>query len=304
MLPLLQQLDHSMKYERRSVLDKKELLVDVKLPKPEYEEDDDEQDEEYINSFKLNEKNRRVLENLDDEEDEDDEDIEEEINNDYLADSDQMFDKNELEDEESEEEEEIIHESIEYQEPIGGGESKIKTTIVTRHQQVNIKANRPASYDLEEDDDDDELNSLLPDESLPHINFDEDTTFQTEKKSKLKSKEQQEERNVIKRKPKNRPGLMDYFGDAINFKNSETENNEEPKYASTSMSYFGGTNDPSNNQIFTLTKKKYIQTESASSLSNKNNLISNQFYVRKNQQSEHQDIDETFDFLDEELKKY
>ena len=47
-MPILEQLDHSMKYERRSILDKKDLLVDVKLPTSDF--DDLEQEDEYLKS--------------------------------------------------------------------------------------------------------------------------------------------------------------------------------------------------------------------------------------------------------------
>lgn len=64
-----------MKYERRSVLDKNELLVDVRLPKMGI--DDDEQEDEYLKPFKFDEAiGRDVLEKLDDGED-DDEDTDE-----------------------------------------------------------------------------------------------------------------------------------------------------------------------------------------------------------------------------------
>lgn len=65
-----------MKYERRSVLDKSELLVDVRLPKMGI--DDDEQEEEYLRPFKFDENvGRDVLERLDDGEDDDEEDTDE-----------------------------------------------------------------------------------------------------------------------------------------------------------------------------------------------------------------------------------
>lgn len=87
-LPLLQQLDQSMHYKRRSVLDKSELLVDVKLPQVEYDDNYEEEDEFYK---QLNEKERQIFENLDDEEEEiedyvDQEDIEiqEEIDQRYI----------------------------------------------------------------------------------------------------------------------------------------------------------------------------------------------------------------------------
>ena len=72
-LPFLEQLDHSMKYQRRSVLDRSELLVDVKLPSSDQNADLEE--DEYINSFKMDDiehmgrKERRALENLEDDDD-------------------------------------------------------------------------------------------------------------------------------------------------------------------------------------------------------------------------------------------
>ncbi len=85
-MPLLEQLDQSMKYERRSVLDKSQLLVDVKLPN--LDELDDQQEDEYLSSFKLDDldkmksKQRRVYENLqDDEDDDEEEDLDLEMDN-------------------------------------------------------------------------------------------------------------------------------------------------------------------------------------------------------------------------------
>lgn len=84
-LPLLEQLDHSMKYERRSVLDKSELLVDVRMPSMGI--DDDAQEDEYLRPFKFDEQTGRgVLEKLDDGDDDDDDDDE--------ADVDEYVDKN------------------------------------------------------------------------------------------------------------------------------------------------------------------------------------------------------------------
>ena len=50
-LPLLEQLDHSMKYQRRSVLDKSELLVDVKHANSD--EQNEAEEDEYLKSFQL-----------------------------------------------------------------------------------------------------------------------------------------------------------------------------------------------------------------------------------------------------------
>ena len=80
-LPFLEQLDRSMKYERRSVLDKSELLVDVKLPNTS-DQDADLEEDEYLRAFqlddldKMKEKQRRAYENLEDDDDDQDEDEE------------------------------------------------------------------------------------------------------------------------------------------------------------------------------------------------------------------------------------
>ena len=87
-VPFLEQLDHSMKYERRSVLDKSELLVDVKMPNTSDMQADLDEDE-YLKSFRLDdvenmrEGQRRAyvdLEDDDDEEEEEDDEEEEDIN--------------------------------------------------------------------------------------------------------------------------------------------------------------------------------------------------------------------------------
>ena len=83
-LPLLEQLDHSMNYERRSILDRKQLLVDVRTP-ASFDDgmmNDEQEDEFYLKAFRIDdvietrEKNRRIYENLDD--DDDDDNVEEE----------------------------------------------------------------------------------------------------------------------------------------------------------------------------------------------------------------------------------
>ncbi len=82
---LLEQLDASMKYERRSIIDKNELLVDVRMPKMGI--DDDEQEEEYLKPFKFDENvGKDVLEKLDDGDDDDDD----ENTEDYAASADAL----------------------------------------------------------------------------------------------------------------------------------------------------------------------------------------------------------------------
>ena len=217
-LPILEQLDHSMKYERRSILDKSELLVDVKISPNDF---DQETENEYLESFqlgdldKMHESGRRALEELDDE-DEDDEE----------------YDPN---DEEAGEE--IITETqeIEYEyEPEKGSYRKTVTEVKST---VTSPAKR-SSFDIDDDEDDEDLNSMLPDESLPSFNEMSDSYLRDS--SKVYGGER-----VMRRRPKARPSIMDYYGERVRSDGNETR------------------------------KQKTAQ-----------------------------DIDETFDFLDEELDKY
>jgi len=80
-LPFLEQLDQSMKYERRSILNKDDLLVDVMLPPTQI---DDEEEDEYIKSLtesdNLKEKYMKAFENVDEEDEINDDDEEEDDN--------------------------------------------------------------------------------------------------------------------------------------------------------------------------------------------------------------------------------
>lgn len=160
-LPFLEQLDHSMKYERRSVLDKSELLVDVKLPNQQ-ELDADADEDEYFKSFRLDdiknmkEKQRRVYENLDDDDDDEDEDEDESYEDEEEADEDEFVER--------------------------GGHlngKNIRNVNLQRetHNQLNIKnLNNHNPYDTEDD-------SLLPDESFPTINYGDSTNNDQEDSS-------------------------------------------------------------------------------------------------------------------------
>lgn len=281
-LPLLQQLDHSMKYERRSVIDRKELLVDVRLPKQEYE-DEDEQDEEYLKSFNFDVKQRRVLENLEDEDEDeeihgyvDHENLEVEYEEDQ-GDEEEVYEE-ELEEEVEEEieegeSEETGHESLNNEYIYDGKSAKIRT-IKTRHYQSTIYTQRP-DFGVEEDDDDEEINSLLPDESLPHINFDSnDVSF----KNEVNHVNMPSVDRAIRRKAtKSRPSILDYYGDSDNLKSSSDISNKA-----------------TNRVVLQSSVNRNVTNEIGSS---------QQFLSRKGQQNE-QDIDETFDFLEEELNKY
>jgi hypothetical protein len=86
-VPLLEQLDQSMKYERRSILDKNDLLVDVQLPSSEAA--DDEIEDEYLAPFKFDENspillNQKLEKNEDDDNDDDDDDGSETVETDFV----------------------------------------------------------------------------------------------------------------------------------------------------------------------------------------------------------------------------
>ena len=210
-LPILEQLDRSMKYERRSILDKNELLVDVKLNDNEMYE---EEESEYLESFelgdldKMRESQRRALENLEDEEYEEEEE-------DLLG-------------------EEVVSETqeIEYEyEPSKDSYTKNvkKSVTVTKN-----------TFDLDLDkEEEDELSSMLPDETLPSFSEINDSSYSRDINNYYGNE------RVMRRKPKNRPSIMEYYGERMQSEVKEAR------------------------------KAKVVE-----------------------------DIDETFDFLDEELNKY
>lgn len=150
-LPLLQQLDQSMQYQRRSVLDKSELLVDVKLPQVEYD-DDNEEDDEFLKE--LNEKEKQLFENLDDE----DEEIE-----DYV-------DHEDIEIEEQIDQRYIDHENLENIQRIRTIEYRVKISPKNCINKVEETVNE----------------SMLPNETIPSIHSSSDNeSFDVEKKNFL-----------------------------------------------------------------------------------------------------------------------
>ena len=235
-MPLLEQLDHSMKYERRSVLDKSELLVDVKLPT---NDDMDDQEDEYLDSFKLEDldkmksKQRRVFENLQDDEDDDEEELDmtemDSLNDASGADGSSGGNKS----------------------PIGGfdydiddddqhqNQQRVESAATVSRVYLNVP-NQRTTKNINITSDFDEISSYLPNESLPNIDDLLDNTnnsylFNIDSGDKV----------IRQRRVKNRPSLLNYYGDAN---------------------------------------------------------ISNNIPSSKKSMNE-QDIDETFDFLDEELNK-
>jgi len=257
-LPLLEQLDQSMKYERRSVLDKNDLLVDVRLPKMGI--DDDEQEDEYLSPFKFDEnEGRDVLERLDDGEDDDDAD-------EYLAHHDAVAAGIDDDEEVEEEFEYEVHQprhrthnvdqekQEKNQEDEEDDEEENSTKYIVREMKKKII--KPATttksgrkYDALNDESDDEVDeSMLPTESLPsYMDVSGNTSehsFQFNYAGKDGGQQIKGDRVLRMRATKNRPSLFDYYG-------GEAKTTQQ----------------------------------------------------RSNKLNEH-DIDETFDFLDEELKKY
>ncbi|RMZ96233.1 hypothetical protein BpHYR1_025476 [Brachionus plicatilis] len=219
LLPLLQQLDQSMQYERRSVLDKSELLVDVKLPKAEYD-DDYEEEAEFFKQ--LSEKEKRVLENFEDEDEE----------------MDEYVDHEDIEIQEEIDERYIDHENLENVQRIHTIEYRVKLSPKNFINKVE-----ESLYD----------DSLLPNESLPNIDSSSDT----------ESSSNTQENFLGKRRVKNRPSLREYYGDKIDMRDG---------YESRAETY--------------MVKGSLLETGTVK--------------MRSSKQEHDQDIDETFDFLDEE----
>jgi len=260
-LPLLEQLDHSMKYERRSILDKSELLVDVKHKNND--EEDEAEEDEYLKSFQLGDldnKDRRRFENLEDEESLFSERTEDDDDND--DDEGEDIDGNEDEEEENEE---IIEEVFEYKTFRNESDrnntnsyqnnNEIKfTKLISKKSSVPVKTS-----DIEFDVFDVHGDSVIGDEFMPNVNMSalSNSLLQTSNDESFYSDTRNNNNNnkilnidsgnkVLKKgRFKNRPSLLQYYGDS--------------------------------------------------------NAISNN--TKKTPQNEH-DIDETFDFLDEELDKY
>jgi hypothetical protein len=307
-LPLLEQLDHSMKYERRSILDKRDLLVNVTIPP---NDEIDRQENEYLEMFKLNEskKKRREFDNKSGDEEEEDESIENE----------EEYEEEELEEEEEEEEEQRQQQQQsenENDDSSASYDDRFKRPNKSKPKAKSSKNKMPSHL---YEDDDDELNSLLPDEPFPSIhevvddilksnnNTIEKSTQQTQNATANVNDEVDEEflfkdenflKNIssgdkaMRKRVKNRPSLLDYYENRdtkyvdLNTKSTtsvgETDaaaarTNNNWKYASPSLSLYASSNV--NQNLIPLNRRN--------------------FYTENNE-----NIDETFDFLDEELNKY
>lgn len=275
-LPLLQQLDQSMKYERRSVLDKSELLVDVRLP--DTSKDDELEEEEYLKAFKFDESESKLLENLDDGE-------EDEVG-DYVDDNEEI---------EYDEDEMASTQQQQQQQPQRRRSRTIDVDDEDDSEQDDSQQNiyddnYERQLDHEHDDDDDEgLNSFLPDKSLPNFNDVMDSSHLKQKKtrggsntsagsSSSSSHKHTHDKVVRIHKIRNRPSLLEYYGE-MNIKTN-------PQQQSLNQN-----NDPN-------PRDRYFEN-----IDNSNTMKVRSNSTRRLQQNE-QDIDETFDFLDEELKKY
>lgn len=250
-MPLLEQLDHSMKYERRSVLDKSQLLVDVKLPESD---EADEQEDEYLRSFKLDDldkmklKQRKVFENLQDDEDDDEEGEELDMEEmDSLNDADGSGNKTPIEYEEYEESYVSNQsEAISLNKVYLNVNNERPTYTTTTNDNSNKRVLNENAREEYNNKDYDDINSFLPNESMPAFNDE----LESSSNSYLFNASIDSGDKVVKqKKTKNRPSLLDYYGD-----NSAA--------AGTTSS------------------------------------------IRPRHQHNEQDIDETFDFLDEELNKY
>jgi hypothetical protein len=227
-LPLLEQLDHSMKYERRSILDKKDLLVDVKLPTNEI--DDDEEEDEYLKSFQLKENEHRSFD--DDDEDDDDNNSEENDNLDADEDDD--------DDEEVVEETYEIQNYIQYYKPesvttrstlLSNNQNEEKqniTNVFVKKSHKNYAPVKPSDVNVRVDNYDDDLDALLPDESMPSIN-DVTDSFMNSSNDEAFYSNYNTNNKVLKRRVKNRPSLLDYYGDALK---TQISNNNIPDNSS------------------------------------------------------------------------
>lgn len=324
-LPLLEQLDHSMKYERRSILDKSELLVDVQLPQSDLA--DDEKEDEIIREYKLEdfdkmtEKKRKTYENLEDDEDDEEEEA-------VVTSIHGLVDEEEYEHEFYPNKNRIEDDSDEYDD-----------------SEFNLKKRNTKKIELKNKLDIDEIDidnddSLLPDESMPSINDVIDNYFKPLNSNKFNQTELDDvttnfranikniesgDKLLKQRKPKTRPSLLEYY----NQPEQETQNTQKPinlneitiqpaspkqlssfttstnsptswKYSSPSMSFYS-TGSPS----LSLPQTSVSSSSSAVNSSNQTAKIPIGLSVssRRYQQNDH-DIDETFDFLDEELNKY
>lgn len=250
-LPLLEQLDQSMKYERRSVLDKSDLLVDVKHKTSE--ENDEAEEDEYLKSFVLGDlsrTNRRVFENLEDSESLYSDHTE------YEEDEDEV-------DEDEDDEEEVTEEVYEVETYVNHGRTSGNnhnkeyqvTKLISKKSSKDPAPVKTSNIQLEVFDM--QNDSLLNDEFMPNVNMSalnssllhtsNDESFAYNTRSRPAKNIDLGNKVLKNRRVKNRPNILDYYGD------------------SGAASATGNTQRTPQNE---------------------------------------RDIDDTFDFLDEELDKY
>jgi len=245
LVPILYQLDRSMKYERRSIIDKKELLVDVKLPSTDA--DNDEIEDELLESFKPNElKSHRKLKGALDEEEEDEFLVNTESSTEENSEGEE--EEEEVEDEDTDERHSDIDEEdeeIHYDEKI-----------------IEYRVKKPvgaASASFASD-----YGSLMPnDETIPDISQ-IDVTQDYEEEAILVGDK------VKMKKYKIRPSVFNAFANSSEFStiSPSTSSSQQPSFAQS------------------------LIANTASALAN--TIAQN--YKEK-------DIDDSFDFLEEELKK-
>lgn len=277
-LPLLEQLDHSMKYERRSILDKSDLLVDVKLPQSEI--NDEEEEDQYLESFRLDESQRREFERFgDNENDEDSESVDE-----YVQQKD-------IEVEIQEDEDSYGNKRI----------TTRKTTIIDKDNNAK-KYKQLNMYNTDTDEDE----SMLPDDTLPNMSEILDDTFQNDDGDKYLYKNIESGDRVVGRRnkisAKSRPSVLNYYENYFsNNKDDEEEDNDSVDHESignkmnrSMNAYYSSKNDNEKSKIMFTSISNNKLPSAKNSISKKSNY----------HQHNDQDIDETFDFLDEELNKY
>lgn len=204
-LPLLEQLDHSMKYERRSILDKSDLLVDVQHKNSD--ETDQAEEDEYLKSFELGQlskSKRRIIENLEDEESL------------FSERTDESEENSEMDDEE--EEDEVVEEVFEVQ---TYGKNKDEQFQVTKMISSNKGSSRfpaPVKTSLVHLDVFDANNdSLLPDEFMPNVNMSAMNSFLSHTSNddsfSFNNVNVDSGNKVLKKRAtKVRPNVLDYYG--------------------------------------------------------------------------------------------
>lgn len=244
-LPLLEQLDHSMKYQRRSMLDKRELLVDVKIPHNDLI--DEEIENEYLQSFKLSdlnelkEKDRKVFENLqDDEDDDEDDDVQQHMDDRHLdSETEESIpsqrQQQQLVDDESSDE--LYDRRIQHQKDRRQAQKSSSSSYSgSQHRQARLLQD-----DTETDEDG--LNSFLPDDSLPNIsdvvNDYYPSAVNRKSKQDIEAEEEEARRRyghmapasgadrVLRKRPKNRPSLLDYYDQQGSPKSSRRLNDRD-----------------------------------------------------------------------------